>query len=93
MDHDSIHHPDHEVLVEYLRELRVVGRHTQAAVAAELDRPQTYISEIENRRRGLDLLQVRRMLEIYGVSFPKFAVEFEKRAAIAARNRKRKPKA
>jgi transcriptional regulator with XRE-family HTH domain len=92
MEHDSIHHPYHEVLVAYLRELRVVRNLTQAEVAEQLNRPQTYLSEIENRRRGLDMLQVRRLCEIYNFPFPDFVDEMERRIAAIPKPR-RKPKA
>lgn len=89
MEHDSIHHPYHEALVGYLRELRVIQRLTQVEVAAKLDRPQTYISEIENRRRGLDLLQVMRFCEIYGVDIVEFVAEWARRIKSEPKSKKR----
>lgn len=79
MKRTSIHSPRHEVLAGYLRELRVVRGLTQADVAVALDRPQTYVSDIEKGRRGIDLLQVMDFCEAFDVRFEDFAVELMKR--------------
>ncbi|MBB6248991.1 transcriptional regulator with XRE-family HTH domain [Rhodanobacter sp. A1T4] len=67
------------MLVDYLRELRVLRHLTQAEVAEAIGRPQTYVSDIEKGKRGLDLLQVLDLCEAYDVSLPAFSVELDKR--------------
>jgi len=79
MKRTSIHSPRHEVLVAYLRELRVVRGLTQADVAVALNRPQTYVSDIEQKKRGLDLLQVLDFCQAFDLKFEDFAVELMKR--------------
>ena len=67
------------MLVAYLRELRVVRGLTQADVAVALNRPQTYVSDIEQKKRGLDLLQVLDFCQAFDLKFEDFAVELMKR--------------
>jgi Predicted transcriptional regulators len=57
MKRTSLYSEQHAVLVNYLRELRVVRNLKQAEVAEAIGRPQTYISDVEKDKRGLDLLQ------------------------------------
>lgn len=79
MKRTSLYSERHAVLVEYLRELRVLRHLTQAEVAEAIGRPQTYLSDIEKGKRGLDLLQVLDLCEAYDVSLPAFSVELDQR--------------
>ena len=79
MKRTSLYSEQHAVLVNYLRELRVVRDLKQAEVAEAIGRPQTYISDIEKGKRGLDLLQVMEICTACKVSFPEFAVELDRR--------------
>ncbi|NYE30040.1 transcriptional regulator with XRE-family HTH domain [Rhodanobacter sp. K2T2] len=79
MKRTSLYSERHAVLVEYLRELRVLRHLTQAEVAETIGRPQTYVSDIEKGKRGLDLLQVLDLCEAYDVSLPAFSVELDQR--------------
>lgn len=66
-----------------LRDLRIAKGLTQAWVAEQLDRPQTYISDLERGVRSGTLLQVRELAAAYDVDFVAFARELEKRIAHA----------
>lgn len=79
MKHASIHSAEHRILVDLLRELRVVRKLSQLDLAARMDRPQSYISAVERGGRGLDLLQVLEFTKAMGVTFTEFATELEKR--------------
>ncbi|RAP59664.1 helix-turn-helix transcriptional regulator [Oleiagrimonas sp. MCCC 1A03011] len=79
MKRNSLYSQQHAVLISFLRELRVVRELRQADVALAIDRPQTYLSDVEKGKRGLDLLQVMELCDAYDVSFPEFAKEFDKR--------------
>ncbi|WP_458070784.1 helix-turn-helix transcriptional regulator [Rhodanobacter sp. BL-MT-08] len=79
MKRTSLYSERHAVLVDYLRELRVLRHLTQAEVAETIGRPQTYVSDIEKGKRGLDLLQVLDLCEAYDVSLPAFSVELDQR--------------
>ncbi|GAB3029905.1 MULTISPECIES: helix-turn-helix transcriptional regulator [Oleiagrimonas] len=79
MKRASIHTPEHAELVTLLRDLRLEAGLSQAEVAASLGRPQTYVSAIEVGQRGVDLVQVRELGAIYGVTFTDFAERLEQR--------------
>lgn len=79
MKRTSLHSNRHAVLTAYLRELRVVRGFTQGEVAEALDRPQTYVSDIEKNRRGVDLLQVMDFCDAFDIQFEDFAKELMKR--------------
>lgn len=79
MKRTSVHSPRHAVITNYLRELRVVRGLTQGEVAEALDRPQTYVSDIEKNRRGVDMLQVMEFCDAFEVPFEEFAEEIMKR--------------
>ena len=79
MKRASLHSEEHIQLVQLLRDLRLEAQLSQAEVAELLGRPQTYVSAIEVRDRGLDLLQVRELAALYGKGFVAFAKLFEAR--------------
>ena len=74
----SIYSKRHQIAVDYLRELRVVRKLTQADVIEALGRPQIYVSDIELGKR-LELLSVLSYCEALGLPFPVFAKELTKR--------------
>lgn len=89
MKRTSLYSERHTVLVEYLRELRVLRHLTQAEVASAIGRPQTYVSDIEKGKRGLDLLQVLDLCEAYDLAFPAFSVELDRRMTLLAKPSRR----
>jgi transcriptional regulator with XRE-family HTH domain len=79
MKRTSIHTPEHEALVGLLRDLRLEAGLSQAEAASQLKRPQNYVSAIEVGGRGLDLLHVRDLVRVYGLTFSEFAIRLEAR--------------
>lgn len=79
MKRTSLYSERHAVLVEYLRELRVLRHLTQAEVAEAIGRPQTYVSDVEKGKRGLDLLQILDLCDAYDLPFPTFSAELDVR--------------
>lgn len=75
----SPHRPEHAVLAQLLRELRVAAGLTQGDAATRLGVTQPSISDLENSDRGLDLLVVRDLVGIYGADWLAFIAELEKR--------------
>ncbi|WP_250634266.1 helix-turn-helix domain-containing protein [Pinirhizobacter soli] len=82
MKQTSIYSERHQIAVDYLRELRVVQKLTQADVAEALGRPQTYVSDVEVGKRRLELLSVVSYCAALGVPFPAFAKELARRLNI-----------
>lgn len=92
----SVHRPEHRVVAQLLRELRLAAGLTQAQAAAAVGITQAGISEMENASRGLDLLVVRDLALIYGADWHAVIVEIDRRIDAklkpAATLMKRKPK-
>jgi transcriptional regulator with XRE-family HTH domain len=89
MKRTSIYSQEHQQIIDLLKELRLKVGLSQAEVAEQLHRPQTYVSVIEIGRRGVDLLQVKELSEIYGWTLGQFVKEIEKRWAHPAQRPKR----
>jgi hypothetical protein len=68
-------------MVELLRDLRLEAGLSQKEEGDAVDLEQTKVSAIEVGRRGLDYLQVRELVELYGVSMARFAVMLDERIA------------
>ncbi len=79
----SQHSVAQQEIAALLRDLRVAKGLTQASAAARLERPQTYISDLERGVRSGTLLQVRELAAAYDVPFLAFVRELEKRIARA----------
>lgn len=71
------------MLTQLLRELRLAAGLKQTEAAEALGIAQTGISDIETSDRGLDLLVVRDLVQIYGADWLKFIAELERRLATA----------
>ena len=73
----SIHKHEYLVLLRRLRELRTTAGLTQTELSTALERPQSYISDIERGSRRMDLLQLREFCNACGQSLTKFVSDFE----------------
>jgi len=73
----SIHKSEYLVLLRRLRTLRIEANLTQVELSAALQRPQSYISDIERGSRRMDLLQLRELCNACGRSLTEFVDEFE----------------
>ena len=79
-------------MVGLLRDLRLEAGLSQLQVGEALDLAQTKVSAIEIGRRGLDYLQVRELVELYGLSMAKFAVMLDERLVAAPYRPPRRPR-
>ena len=68
-----------KVFLALLRELRVLADIRQVDVARALGKPQAFVSYYESGARRLDLLELRQVCKILGVSLSEFVKQFEKR--------------
>jgi transcriptional regulator with XRE-family HTH domain len=73
----SIHKNEHLVLLHRLRALRTAAGLTQVALSAALQRPQSYVSDVERGSRRMDLLQLRDFCIACGQSLTEFVDGFE----------------
>lgn len=73
----SIHKDEYSVLLRRLRELRTTAGMTQVDLSTALQRPQSYVSDVERGSRRMDLLQLRELCHACGRSLTEFVDEFE----------------
>ncbi len=69
---------DRERLAELLRQLRVDVQLRQVDMAAKLDEPQSYVSRYESGEQRLDLIELRRICNILGISLTYLVERFER---------------
>jgi transcriptional regulator with XRE-family HTH domain len=67
-----------KALLLLLRELRTQAGLRQIDVARSLGKPQAFVSYYESGARRLDLLELRQICKIFGVSLLDFVRKFEK---------------
>lgn len=72
----SIHRPEYKRLLEKIRAGRVDAGLTQAAVAAALDRPATWLSDVETGIRRLDPLELMDLCELLGMDMRELIAEW-----------------
>jgi transcriptional regulator with XRE-family HTH domain len=68
-----------KALLSLLRELRVQADIRQVDIARALGKPQAFVSYYESGARRLDLLELRQICKVLGISLPDFVRKFEKR--------------
>jgi transcriptional regulator with XRE-family HTH domain len=67
-----------KALLSLLRELRVRAGIRQVDMVRALGKPQAFVSYYESGARRLDLLELRQVCKVLGVSLPDFVRKFEK---------------
>jgi transcriptional regulator with XRE-family HTH domain len=67
-----------QALLSLLRELRQKAGLRQVDMAEKLGKPQAFVSYYESGARRLDLLEVRQICGILGISLLDFVRRFEK---------------
>ena len=74
----SIYTDQHKVLIALLRDLRVEAGLTQAELAEKIGKDQTFVSKYESGERRLDILELREICQVLGMSLEKFVRQLEK---------------
>ena len=73
----SIYRNEHLVLQHLLRQCRKESGMTQGQFANALNRPQSFVSDMERGSRRIDLVQLRDICEVLGISLLEFITRFE----------------
>lgn len=73
----SVYRDENLVFLKLLKQCRVEAGLTQDDFAKALDRPQSFVSDVERGLRRLDLIQLRDICGILGISLSSFVLRFE----------------
>jgi transcriptional regulator with XRE-family HTH domain len=65
-------------LVSLLREMRVEAGLTQVDLATRIEKDQAYVSRYESGQRRLDVLEVREICQVVGVTLEEFVKRLER---------------
>lgn len=68
----TIYSKDHKFLVKQLKKARIKTGLDQASVAKLLGRTQSYVSKIESGQRRIDVVQLKKIANIYRKSLDYF---------------------
>ena len=77
----SVHSVNQKKLQRLLRGLREAKELRQEDVAEALEVPQSFVSKIESGERRLDILELREVCEVLGISLAKFCKQLEEAIA------------
>ena len=74
----SIKTSEHLALLKTLYSLRIGAGLRQSDLAALIDEPQSFISKVEQGERRLDIIELRVIVNVMGITLADFIKEFEK---------------
>jgi transcriptional regulator with XRE-family HTH domain len=74
----SIHSLEQEILRRLLRKSRIKAGLRQSDLARNLGRSQSFISKYESGELRLDVLELRSICKVFGISLSSFAKALEK---------------
>nr|WP_059392278.1 helix-turn-helix transcriptional regulator [Pseudomonas toyotomiensis] len=77
----SVYRDENLVFLKLLKQCRVEAGLTQEDFAKALDRPQSFVSDVERGLRRLDLIQLRDICQVLGISLSSFVQRFEEELA------------
>lgn len=73
----SIYRREHAVLLSLLKKYRNEAGLTQVQCSKALGRPQSFMSDVESGTRRLDVVQIRDLCSVLGITLTKLAIDFE----------------
>ncbi|CAI8975461.1 DNA-binding protein [Pseudomonas donghuensis] len=79
----TIYRPEHQALLGLLKKYRHAAGLTQVQCSKELSRPQSFMSDVENGTRRLDIVQLRDLCAVLGISLIELVQELEKAITVS----------
>lgn len=73
----TIYRPEHAALLALLKKHRAASGLTQVDCSRALNRPQSFMSDVENGTRRLDIVQLRDLCAVLGISLSRLVQELE----------------
>jgi transcriptional regulator with XRE-family HTH domain len=77
----SIHSGHYAVFLDVLREVRERAGLTQVQLARMIGETQTFVSKCERGERRIDVIELRRFCQAFGLSLKQFVAALEKAMA------------
>lgn len=71
----TLSHPLHKVLAQFLLERRKSAGLTQSELAKRLDRPQSFVADVERGERRVDVIELLNFAEILGFDAAEFLTQ------------------
>ncbi|MCF3528045.1 helix-turn-helix domain-containing protein [Stenotrophomonas maltophilia] len=75
----SIHRKEYAALIEAVRDARLAAGLTQVQVSRKLGRSQSFISDVETGKRRIDVVELRDIALLAGLSLGTLIADFERR--------------
>ncbi len=73
----SVYRDENLIFLKLLKQCRIESGLTQDDFAKALARPQSFVSDVERGLRRLDLIQLRDICQVLGISLSSFVQRFE----------------
>lgn len=77
-----IYEPEYRILIQCLKDFRTQSKMTQKELADYLGCSQSYVCKYEQCQKRLDIIELRKICLVLGVSLKEFVQEFEERLSI-----------
>ncbi|EOD8980430.1 multiprotein-bridging factor 1 family protein [Pseudomonas aeruginosa] len=74
----AIYRPEYDIFLRVLKKYRLEAGLTQEQCSSALNRPQSFMSDVERGSRRLDIIQLRDLCRVLGRDLPSLIVDFEK---------------
>ena len=74
----SIHQREYQLFIQTLRRVREKAGVTQAVLSEQLGRPQSFVAKYESGERRLDVVELRQICLLLGLSLGNFVKRLEK---------------
>lgn len=74
----TIYRPEHQDLLRLLKTYRTAAGLTQVQCSQALNRPQSFMSDVESGTRRLDIVQLRDLCAVLGITLIELVLELEK---------------
>lgn len=74
----TIYRHEYDVLLTLLKKHRKAAGLTQVECSKALDRPQSFMSDVETGSRRLDIVQLRDLCKVLDIGLTELVAEFER---------------
>lgn len=84
----SIHTAEYRVFLKLLRERRKKAGLTQVELGKLLGQSQSFVSKCERGENRIDVVQLRAICQVLGITLPRFVALFERQLSVEGYKKK-----